>query len=80
MDAIINTLIALGIKNSLERTFVEPWPHPLAAKLNLPDLAEGGEDLLEVLPVHVSGQPPDMDLGGGRGAAPSPGLSSRLGP
>ena len=70
----------LLIQNSLERTFVEPWPHPLAAKLYLPDLAEGGEDFLEVLPIHVPGQPPDVDLGGGRGAAPSPGLSSRLGP
>ena len=61
-------------------TFVEPGPHPLAAKLDVPDLAEGGEDLLEVLPVHVPGQAPDVNLGGGRGPAPGPALGSRLGP
>ena len=55
-------------------TFVEPGPHPLAAKLDVPDLAEGGEDLLEVLPVHVPGQAPDVNLGRGRGPAPGPAL------
>ena len=61
-------------------TFIQPGPHPLAAKLDVPDLAEGGEDLLEVLPVHVPGQAPDVNLGGGRGPAPGPALGSRLGP
>ena len=74
--------MALQIQNSLEleHTFIEPGPHSLAAELNLPDLAEGGEDLLEVLPIHVPCQPPDVDLGRGRGAAPSSSLSARLGP
>ena len=64
----------------LELTFIEPWPHPFTTKLDLPDLAEGGEDLLEVLPVHVPGQAPDVDLSGGRGPAPSPAPGPRLGP
>ena len=64
----------------LERTFIEPWPHPFTTKLDLPDLAEGGEDLLEVLPVHVPGQAPDVDLRRGRGPAASPAPGPRLRP
>ena len=63
-----------------ELTFIEPGPHPLTAKLDVPDLAEGGEDLLEVLPVYVPGEAPDVDLGGGRGPAPGPTLGPGLGP
>ena len=51
-------------------TFVEPWPHPLAAELDVLDLAEGAEDLLQVLPVHIPRQPPDVDLGRGRRHTP----------
>ena len=66
--------------NVIKLTFIKPGSHPLAAKLDVPDLAEGGEDLLEMLPVHVPGQAPDVDLAGGRGPAPGPALAPRLGP
>ena len=51
-------------------TFVEPGPHPLAAELDVFDLAEGAEDLLQMFPVHVPRQPPDVDLGRGRSHTP----------
>lgn len=62
------------------KTFIQPGSHPLAAKLDVPDLAEGGEDLLEMLPVHVPGQAPNVNLAGGRGPAPGPALAPGLRP
>ena len=52
-------------------TFVEPRSHPLAAKLDVLDLAKGGEDLLEMFSVDVPGEAANMDLGGRRTAAPA---------
>jgi len=43
-------------------TFVEPRPHPLAAKLNILDLPEIGEDLLEMIFVDIPGESPDVNL------------------
>ena len=47
-------------------TFVEPRPHPLAAKLNILDLPEIGEDLLEMIFVDIPGESPDVNLSGWR--------------
>jgi len=56
----------------ISKSFIKPGPHPLAAKLNLLDLAECGENLLEVIFVDIPGEPPNVDLGwlGGGGSLP----------
>ena len=43
-------------------TFIEPRSHPLTPELNFLDLAEGGENLREMLLVDVPCQSPDVNL------------------
>ena len=46
-----------------DTNLVQPRSLPLATKLDLLDLAEGGEYLLKVLFVHVPRQSTNVDLG-----------------
>ena len=50
------------IKEMALVTFVEPRSHPLTPELNFLDLAEGGENLREMLLVDVPCQSPDVNL------------------
>jgi len=44
------------------KALVQPRTLALATKLNLFDLSKGGENLLQVILVHIPGQPPNVDL------------------
>jgi len=55
--------ICVSVVLNVSKSLVKPRPHPLTAKLDLLDLAKGGENLFKMFLIDIPGQPPDVNLG-----------------